>query len=264
MFRHKDPLDQYRKISRIAEQKPIEPLPKPAYGIGGDIADWLLGYESTRFKQFIKQHGNDTLKELKVGRTPINATIKLGFDLLAGGEFSKAQKQLGVDEFFHLYLVLNNRFVIEKNETVNVKPYHKQADEQSHDIALPEAPITIADFIKKADDGKHFWLEYDPIKNNCQMWVAKVLGANGLFNDAVIKKFVLQDTEELLKHMPNYNPDLVRDIVDTGSIINRIIQFATKGRLGFAIGNIDLGHRDVFEIYRPKVKARFHIRRHFH
>ena len=73
-----------------------------AYGIGGDVLNWLLGYETVRFKQFLKAHGAEAITSVKVGRTPIAKVVRLGFDILSAGQFEEAHKKLGVDNFFHL------------------------------------------------------------------------------------------------------------------------------------------------------------------
>jgi hypothetical protein len=222
------------------EPKPVLLDDKPpSKAVGGEALDWLLGYETTRFKAFLKAHGADTITSLTVGRVPILKAVRLGFDILTGGEFEKASKKLGVDNFFHLFLVINGKHVVEKNETVNVKPYSKASNEEDMTVPL-KGSLTIDELIKKAGGGKDFWLEYNPITNNCQKWVTRVLSANGLLTSD-LRSFINQDTEALLKEMPNYNPTLVKDVVDTGSLVNRILQLTTGGRLGFATGIGDVG-----------------------
>lgn len=218
----------------------------------GSFIDWLLGYESTRFKTFLKDHGEEKITSMKVGRVPISKAVRLGFDLLAGGGFEQAHDKLGVDNFFHLFLVINNKYLIEKNETVNYKPYAKASNEENMDVPLRE--LTIDQLIKTAQEGnsKSFWLEYNPLKNNCQMWVNRVLIKNGLSN-GTISSFVNQDMEALLEHLPHHVPDSAKNLTDVASYINRIIQYTTGGRLGFAVGNEDLGDgRKVVHVIRKR------------
>ena len=211
-------------------------------GVGGDILNWLLGYESTRFKQFLKSHGQETITSLKTGRSPIQKAVRLGFDLISGGAFEQAHKKLGVDNFFHLYLIINDKYIIEKNETVNYKPYTKQPQEET--LSVPVKDITIDQLVQNGAKGneKSFWVEYNPLGNNCQQWVSKILSKNNLMTPE-ISSFVNQDMEALLKELPGYVPETTKSITDVASFANRIIQKLTGGKLGFAIGGAITNHR---------------------
>jgi len=232
-------------------------------GIGGDILNWLLGYESTRFKQFLKQHGQEKITSIDAVRAPIAKAIRLGFDLLTGGAFEQAHKKLGVDNFFHLFLVINGKYRIEKNEVVNYKAYSKASDEEDMSIPL-KGEITINELIQTAAKGneKTFWLEYNPLGNNCQAWVSTVLRKNGLLTPS-ISSFVNQNMEELLKELPDYTEGTSKEITDTASYINRIIQLTTGGRLGFEHGGVTgdgIGRLTSFRNRRktvlcPKIKS---------
>lgn len=229
--------------------KGTKPLPKADIGAFVEKAkekiatfkptlDWLLGYESTRFKQFLKSHGEEKIESIGVGRVPIQKAVRLGFDLLSGGAFEQAHKKLGVDNFFHLYLVINNKYILEKNETINMKAYNKTAQEERIEIAVNKE-LTIDQLIQTAAKGneKEFWLEYNPLGNNCQQWVNKVLTRNGLMTESA-KKFINQDMGALLKELPGYVPEAGKALTDVASVLNRIVQLTTGGRVGFAIGGV--------------------------
>lgn len=214
---------------------------KPHMGIGGDILNWLLGYETTRFKQFLKQHGEETITSIKVGRVPIAPAVRLGFDIITAGKFEEAHKKLGVDNFFHLYLILNDKYLLEKNETVNYKPWSQGAKQEVIQIAQG-VNKTIDELIKTASNGdeKSFWLDYNPLTNNCQMWVTRVLRKNGLLSSSA-NKWINQDMEALLRELPHDTAEKSQSITDLASVVNRILQLTTGGRAGFAIGDMDLG-----------------------
>ena len=219
--------------------------------------DWLLGYETTRFKQFLKASGEVKIEKLAAGRVPIEKAVRLGFDLLSGGAFEAAHKKLGVDNFFHLYLIINDKYVIEKNETVNYRPYTKNAKEERVDIAVNK-DLTIDDMIKNAAKGdeKGFWLDYNPLGNNCQQWASRVLNRNGLMT-AEAKSFISQDMKELLKELPGYVPEAGKALTDVASVLNRIVQLTPGGKVGFAVGNPDV-RESRQRLRRPKGGRRHH------
>jgi len=224
-------------------------------GVGGDILNWLLGYETTRFKQFLKQHGEETVTSVKVGRVPIAPAVRLGFDIVTAGKFEEAHKKLGVDNFFHLYLIINDKYLLEKNETVNEKPWSQGAKQEVIHIA-DGVNKTIDEMIKNASAGeeKSFWLDYNPLTNNCQMWVTRMLKRNGLLTSTA-SKWINQDMQALLKELPHDASEKSQAITDLASVVNRILQLTTGGRAGFAIGDMDLRDRREM-LVRPKGKRR--------
>jgi len=238
---------------------------RKAYGIGGDILDavssaassvvdtvkagfdWLLGYETTRFKAFLKSHGEEEITSMKVIRVPLSKAIGLGMDLLTAGAFGKAKSKLSVDNFFHLAVVINGKHVIEKNETVNYRAYSKAAGEEDMEVPL-KGSMTINDLIKDASKGREkiFWGEYSPLGNNCQAWVKGLLSHNGLSSPS-INSFVMQDMESLIKELPSYTSHVGKAVTDFASVLNRIIQASTGGALGFKRGGI-IGDGDMHSI----------------
>ena len=224
----------------------VRPYDKPHFSVGGDIVkaglDWLLGYESTRFKQYLKAHGDDAIESLEVGRVPISKMVNLLMNVISAGKFNEIKNQTGTDDFFHLYLIINRTHIIEKNETVNVKAYTKSANELTYNIPITKH-ITINQLISTASQGdeKNFFSEYDPLSANCQQWVTKVLRKNGLLGNA--SSFINQNMEALIQGLPNWTKIKSKEITDVASYVNRILQLVSGGRLGFSRGSVGLKRR---------------------
>jgi hypothetical protein len=235
---------------------------KMKMSIGGDILDWLIGKETTRFKSFLKAHGDEEITSIAVSRQPISKAIDLGMDLITAGEFGKAKSKLGIDNFFHLGLVINNKYFLEKNETVNQRNPPSASDEERLDVPINKK-LTIDELIKKASDryDKKYWGEYSALSNNCQSWIKMTLSASGLYSSQV-SSFADQNAERLIKELPSYTSHVADAITDTASVVNRIIQFTSGGALGFrnggmvgnTIGDELVGKRRKHH-RRPKVKG---------
>lgn len=238
-----------------------------AMSIGGDIGravlnSWL-GYESTRFKQFLNSHGGDKIESLEVGRVPISNMVNMAMNVLSAGKFEEIKKASNVDDYFHLYLIINKKFIIEKNEIVNIKPYKKVANETTYNVPLNFNgvidDITIEELIENAAEGdpKGFWIEYNPVTANCQMWVSRVLKKNNLMTDD-ISSFTNQNMKPLLEGLPEWTTVKARQITGVAGYINRILQKVSGGRLGFAKGSSDLQSLKRSQVRRrPKVKSVF-------
>jgi hypothetical protein len=229
--------------------------------IGGDVLDFLFGKETFRFKQFLKSHGSEEIKSIKVSRQPISKTINLGMDLISNGLFSKAKNNLGIDNFFHLGLIINDKYFLEKNETVNQRQPSHSSDEETIDVDLKEN-ITIDELIKRASDkyGNKFWGEYKALENNCQAWVKMTLSASNLYSQST-SNFTDQNAERLITELPSYSLHVANTITDIGAIINKILQITTGGYLGFQTGGVlsdDIGSNNIGKRrknhLRPKIK----------
>lgn len=235
-------------------------------GIAGDslkFLDWLLGYETTRFKQFLKTHGEEKITSIQISRVPISKTVRYLFNIISLGYFEKAHAKLGYDNFFHLSLVINRKYRVEKNETVNFKPFHKEAKEELINVSY-DGNKTISDFIRYGakSDPKKFWSEYNALSTNCQAWVTMTLRGNNLLSDS-LREFINQDMQALVKELPSYTGSVTKDVTDLASIVNRVLQLTTFGRLGFQAGgrleyssSISGGKRRKYKL-SPKRKSIF-------
>jgi len=218
------------------------------YDVGGDLADaaveavhkiidwWSGSPMPTKVSVFLKQHGEEPITSLKVARVPIYKTLDMAVDVMSGGKFGEIKKKLGYDKFFHLLVVINGKYVLEKNELFNVKTYTKQKDEESIDVPIP-GDVTISDFLKKASEGdeKAFYRDYDAFGANCQQMVIRLLSRNHLLTPA-IQSFVKQDVESFVKEMKP-TAERAKNVTNVASLVNRLLQLVSGGRLSFAKGS---------------------------
>lgn len=220
----------------------------PKFDVGGDLVDaaaeavhkvidWWEGSPiPTKVSVFLKQHGDEKVSSLKVVRVPIYKTLDLAVDVMSGGKFGAIKKRLGYDKFFHLLVVINGKYVLEKNELFNVKTYSPQKDEESVDVPV-SGDLTISDFLKKASEGdeKAFYRDYDAFGANCQQMVIRLLSRNHLLTPA-IQSFVKQDVETFVKEMKP-TAERAKNITNVASVVNRLLQLVSGGRLSFAKGS---------------------------
>ena len=226
--------------------------PRPKFDTGTDsvsatseaihkVLDWWSGTPvPPAVASFLKAHGADKITSLKVGRTPISKTLDLAIDVISGGKFGQVKKKLGYDTFFHLFVVINDKHRIEKNELFNIINYTKAADEEDMPVSLEGKDITISEFLEKASKGDetNFYRQYNAFGANCQAMVIRLLSRNGLMTPE-IQQFVKQNVEEYTKE--NDLVDKAKAVTDIGSILNRLLQFATGGKKHFATGGIIRG-----------------------
>jgi len=222
-----------------------------SYGVGGDLVDsavegvhklldwWTGSAIPPKVANFLKSNGEDKITSLEVARVPIWKTLDLALDIMSGGEFGKVKKKLNYDKMFHLYVIVNGKWILEKNELFNVKPYSSSKDEEKINVNVNK-DITISDFLKKASEGneKSFYRDYDAFKSNCQDMVLRLLRSNGLLTNE-ISSFVKQPIEEIAKEIKP-TTETAKNITNVGSLINRLLQLASGGKYSFAVGCRDI------------------------
>ena len=229
-------------------RKPIRQR-RPAYSAGGElvdeaveavhkIVDWWKGTAMPDVViNFLKNHGDEEITSLAVGRVPIAKILDLALDIMSGGQFGKVKKALAYDKMFHLFVIVNGRHKLEKNELFTIKPYSREADEENMTVPLDGKKITISQFLKKASEGdeKGFYRDYDPCRRNCQDMVIRLLRSNQLLTPSVIG-FVKQDVERFVRDLDTESRENARTVTNVGSLVNRLLQAISGGKASFAVG----------------------------
>jgi hypothetical protein len=208
------------------------------------LIDWWTGSSvPPKVANFLKEHGDEKITSLVVGRAPIWKTLDLAVDIMSGGKFGQIKKKVGIDKLFHLFLIVNNKWIFEKNDLFNIANYSKQKDEENMSVPFNK-DITISEFLKKASSGNevNFYRNYNAFKNNCQDMIVKLLRSNGLLNEE-LSKFIKQDIEELVEGVGGDTVETSKEVTDTGGLINRLLQLVSGGKLSFARGTRNLKRR---------------------
>jgi len=229
----RNPYPRYTIQDRVATE---------AFGIGGnisDIATYLFGDATTKVKNFLKEHGDEEIESIELGRVPIQSAISMVMNLISNGEYNKQIETKGYDAFFHLFIVINDKYVLEKNQNVNVKTNYKRQDDEDR-ISLGTSKNTINEFVNNAVEkmGKDdFWRNYEGLRNNCQWWVENTVAANGLSREKA-NDFAFQDTKELREAI---NPTVQEALKETTSIasgIDKFLSWISGGAWGLARGGM--------------------------
>ena len=148
------------------------------------------------------------------------------------------KKKLNVDKLYHLFIVINNKWRIEKNDVVKVQEFKNTPDTDMIDIDLSKFPnLKIKDLFYNIPNVRDFWANYDPVSNNCQDWVLSVLRNSTLIKVEYIP-FIKQDIEKLIKDEPQ-----LKESFKSASLIarlagsaNKLLQWASLGNLQFETG----------------------------
>lgn len=207
-------------------------------GLTDKLATYLFGYATQRVKNFMKTHGDEPITSLTIARTPIQNAIASAMELASGGNFESSVKKQGYDKYFHLYLIINGKYKLEKNQNLDITPYKPMKDEEQYPLSSPN--ITINEFIKKGVDSlgeKDFFGNYDGLTRNCQWLIMNLLKANGLSSKAVAN-FTVQDTEELQDNIEPFVKDSLKATTDFASGLDKFASWISNGAFGLKHGGL--------------------------
>lgn len=212
------------------------------YDIGGDIENYsnqIIGSLIPRAVQnWMKANADVPITSLQVARAPIKQYVNIALQLMSAGKFDDVKKKLNVDKLYHLFIVINNKWRIEKNDVVKVQEFKNTPDTDMIDIDLSKFPnLKIKDLFYNIPNVRDYWANYDPVSNNCQDWVLSVLRNSTLIKVEYIP-FIKQDIEKLIKDEPQ-----LKESFKSASLIarlagsaNKLLQWASLGNLQFETG----------------------------
>jgi len=164
-----------------------------------------------------------------VRRDPIESAINTALNVISLGSWNSLKQKYGYDTFYHLQLEVivrvsdsddtNARFVLQKNEVIDVSPAKPSTDKTE----MVEVPMTSGHTMNsllsnaKQTMGEKFYY-YDAFHNNCQDFVGALLSASGLMRPD-ISGFIKQPVDQLVQEI-SITDRVARGITDLGGIVD--------------------------------------------
>lgn len=186
----------------------------------------------------LRQVGDERITSLYAARAPVAGALEGALSLLSAGTWSGAKSAGGFDKIYHLRLIINGKYTLEKVERVSFtrgvgeksETFKIALDTRVYNDASKTAyrtvplNVSIAEFYRNgaAAMGERFYT-YDAFTNNCQAFVATLLSANGLLTPEA-RAWIVQDAETLLKNTPAYLSGIARTLTNLGNISNAALQ----------------------------------------
>jgi hypothetical protein len=234
-----------RPLLKIQPYTPIHIENKFIGGLIKKLGNWLFGAATTRVKNFLKEHGDDKITSLEVGRTPVKGAIDKTINLLSGGKYQDAKDKEGYDKFFHTFIIVNGKYRLEKNQTFNIINYSKSEDEENETVKAPNK--TINEFVQAGVDKMgedDFFGDYTALEKNCQWFLKNLLNANGITS---ANKFIFQDVKSIKESVGDVTNVVADETTDLASGIDKLVSWISGGKLGLRRGgkvhSFHSGHR---------------------
>jgi hypothetical protein len=174
-------------------------------------------------RKLLGEVGVESITDIKVYRAPIESFVKSLLNLVSGGTFEKAVKSAHYDQMFHLALLINNSYTLDKQAVVKfVRGLPSSGGET---VSVPvSTPVTIQQLVDntKVKMGASKFSNYNARDNNCQVFVKSVLEANNLLTPE-LEKFVMQDAQAVFSEMPEYTSKVAKAVTDVGAWADKVV-----------------------------------------
>ena len=156
------------------------------------------------FKRWLAKHGNETITSITLVRKPVHSFIERAVNLWSRGRLAKRKQELNYDQLYHLAIVFNGRYLLEKNHVVRAIAAPTQLGSDYLHMPVPHT-VTFNQLIVNgvqaqtaaSGDKDSFW-EYSARKSSCQSFVWYLLKGSDLANERS-RDYVLQDSRTLLR-----------------------------------------------------------------
>jgi len=214
-------------LTRV-KSRPKQPEP---FALGGIVPDEFLEQFPPKVKSFLKSHGDEPVNSIKVCREPINSTVMGVMNTISLGALERVRRKLGVDTFFHLYLLINDKYILEKNQVLDFRTGSPSSKATcipinfSKEMSINEM---VDNCLKRM--GAHNFFTYSAFNLNCQNFVKNMLSSNGITPPT---KFIDANMDAILKEVPWYLPKVSNIITDLAGALTLV-----KQKIGFKDGGI--------------------------
>ncbi len=179
-----------------------------------------------KVRKILSQIGNEPITSLQLVRTPLSSATSFLLNIASFFQLQNKLKQANIDKLFHLALIINGKYVLEKNDVIDLSTKIPDISKsETLVIPIPDGKnITINQLIENTQKqmGRDYG-PYDAKTNNCGVFISNVLSSNGL-QSPTSDSFINQKTEELFNKFPSLTEKIAKFATNTGAVANRLIQ----------------------------------------
>jgi hypothetical protein len=174
-----------------------------------------VGKLSPSIRKLLEQVGDEKINSIRLFRKPIS--------LSSFAKFIGALKGTSYDQLLHLGLVLNNKYLLDKQEVIHFERSVVPTGSETLDVDVNK-DITINELLEKTRKrmGDSNFTSYSARRNNCQDFVMNVLSANGL-NSPEYSQFIKQDLQQVFENLPSYSEQIADFVTGAQRLSERFV-----------------------------------------
>lgn len=177
-----------------------------------------LNSRNRTVSNFLRRKGHLKIKHIQICRTPVTRMIQTIANFLTKGRVNQLKRKYSYDELYHLFGIMtmdnNERYIIEKNQLVNIQPFKKMPKKaECKQYGVPD--IEFSKVWNQLESNYSNLYRYRAYKDNCQLFLSKFTKLLNINAD----DFIMQDIEGTIRHIQKTSQILT----DTAAISQRIL-----------------------------------------
>jgi hypothetical protein len=175
-------------------------------------------------RKILQSIGNEKVESLQLVRTPLSKISRFLLNIASFGQLESKLKESNIDDLFHLSLLINGKYELDKQEVIKLVRNPNAVKENSQTLVIPvSSNLTINEMIENTQRqmGQNYGT-YDAKTNNCSIFISNVLSANNLSTENS-DIFLNQKTIELFNKFPSISEKLVKFGTDIGGIVDKTL-----------------------------------------
>lgn len=168
-------------------------------------------------KKLLDQVGNEPINKIVIFRKPLGNILTKTLNKLTKGSLDNFLKTAPYDKFFHLGVIINDKYLMDKQDSftfkkVNAQKFLRAKGMETSMPTINYEGLTINSLVEKtkAKMGDEKFFGYEPLKNNCQDFIIALLDS---INAQFDRDFVKQNVEELSKTVPSWKQKIAEWLV---------------------------------------------------
>ena len=171
------------------------------------------------------------ITSMKVVRTPVEEYVCHLMQIISIGKYKEAISESPHDQMFHLSLMLNGHYILQKNEVISLSDGMGIIAEESETMVVEIPATQQLTFTSLLDNterhmGPARFTDYCAKTNNCQDFILAVLQGNGLAT-AELESFVKQDAEGIFNQLPVHTAPVAKALTDSAAVANKLTEDIT-------------------------------------
>lgn len=175
-------------------------------------------------RKILQSIGNEKIESIQLIRTPLSKISRFLLNIASLGQLESKLKETNIDQLFHLSLLINGKYELDKQDTIKLIRNQNAVKSDSETLIIPvSSNITINELLENTQRqmGQNY-APYDAVNNNCSIFISNVLSSNGLSTDNS-DTFLTQKTIELFSKFPSITEKLVKLGTDLGAVVDKAI-----------------------------------------
>lgn len=173
-------------------------------------------------RALLSKVGNENITSITLFRTPLQKQGIINY--LTGNKLKNTLKDLNIDKVFHLGMIINNKYLLDKQEVLHFEPSKIPKNAETLEVPIKDK-LNIQTLIDKTKKqmGDEKFSSYDAANNNCSVFISNVLSSNNL-NNSQTSIFVNQRAQEIVDKFPSIAKIILKAITNAAAIVNRQLE----------------------------------------